>query len=93
MNSTTEGLFKDDIEGEMLNQKYRTNYCSYHPDLRKCAKIFNKIVNHVQENTLLSVSQIINRFMIENSDLSNLKRYTLVIFLDLDNYIRYKRRL
>lgn len=93
MNSTEGGLFKDNREGEILNERYRNHYCLYHPDLQKCAIIFNQIVRHLQKNTIYSISQLINRFIIENGDLHNLKRYTLVTFLDSDNYIRYKRKL
>jgi hypothetical protein len=93
MHSTEEGLFKNDKEGQILNASYRNCYSSLYPDLRKCAIIFNKIIRHLQKNTFLSISQIINRFIIENSDLKNLRRDVLVLFLDLDSYIRFKRRL
>jgi hypothetical protein len=92
MNST-DGLFKNDKEGQILNQTYRNCYSLNHPDLQTCALIFNKIVCHLQENTIYSISQIINRFIIENHDLGDSQRHTLVTFLDLGNYIRYKRRL
>lgn len=88
-----DSLFKNDIEGQILNQNYRNSYSSNITDLRKCAILFNQIIRHLQKNTMYSVSQIINRFTIENNDLGNLKRYALVTFLDLDNTIRYKRKL
>jgi hypothetical protein len=93
MNSIEEGLFKNDKEGQQLNQNYRNFCCSNNPDLRKCAIIFNQIICHLQQKTIYSISQIINRFIIENADLDNSKRYILVTFLDLDSYIRFKRRL
>jgi hypothetical protein len=93
MNSTREGLFRGNLEGQLLNQSYRNCYCSNTPDLRKCAILFNQIIRHLQKNTIYSISQLINRFIIENNDLGSLKRHMLVTFLDFDNYIRYKRKL
>jgi hypothetical protein len=93
MNSTREGLFRGDIEGELLNQSYRDCYSSNNPDLIKCAIQFNQIIRHLQQKTIYSISQLINRFIIENNDLGSLKRYNLVTFLDLDNYLRYKSKL
>ena len=92
MNST-HGLFKNDSEGQILNQTYRNYYSLNHPDLQICALIFNKIVGHLQKINNYSISRIINQFIIENGDLGGLKRYTLVTFLDLDNYIRYKKEI
>jgi hypothetical protein len=89
-------LFKNDRVGQILNHSYRNCYSSNNPDLRKCATLFNKIIRHLQQNTkntIYSVSQIINRFIIENSDLNNLRRDVLISFLDLDSYIRFKRKL
>jgi hypothetical protein len=93
MNSIEWVLFKNDKEGQILNQIYRNCYCSNHPDLQRCSIMFNQIVRHLQKNTTYSISQIINRFIIENDDLGNLKRHILVTYLDLDNYLRYKKRL
>ena len=93
MNSTEEGLFKNDGEGRQLNQSYRNCYCLNSPDLRKCTILFNQIIRHLQQKTMYSISQIINLFIIENYDLGNLKRYVLITFLDQENTIRYKRKL
>ena len=93
MNSADGGLFKNDGEGQTLNHSYRNCYCSNCPDLRKCSILLNQIIRHLQQTTQYSISQIINRFIIENSDLPALYRHMLVTLLDLDNYLRYKRNL